>query len=451
MKAYIPFLGILLLFNSCVKDSDFDSLNASCTSDLEANVSFSEVKALFTGELIQIQEDWIIEGYVISSDKAGNFFSVLHFQDRPINPTEGFQIEIDLRETHLLFSEGSKILIKLKGLYLGRSKDVYKLGGTFAAFGTTSVGRLPALKIPEHVFLSCEERSQIIPQKINLKGIDVSMTNTLIELEGVEFSSQELDSVFALPQKETERTLMDCSDNELSMINSGFSDFQNQPIPRGNGNIKGVLLRENDTYFLAIRDVDDIVFNNDRCQDIVTEFTSNQLFFSELADPDNNSGARFIELYNASSESLLLNGWHIRRYTNANTEISSIIDLSELTIAAQSTLTISPNLPEFEQVYGFPPDLGVGTNSPADSNGDDNLELVDPFGTVIDAFGVIGQDGSGTNHEFEDGRAFRKTEISVANPSYTFLEWTIFNDSGEGGTINQPQIAPQDFTPGRRD
>jgi len=210
-------------------------------------------------------------------------------------------------------------------------------------------------------------------------------------------------------------------------------------------------LRENDTYFLAIRDVDDIVFNNDRCQDIVTEFTSNQLFFSELADPDNNSGARFIELYNASSVPLSLNGWTIRRYTNANTEVSATLDLSELTIGAQSTLVISPNADEFERIYGFSPDLGVGTNSPADSNGDDNLILVDPFGTIIDIFGVIGEDGSGTNHEFEDGRAVRNTEISEANPIYTFSEWTIFNDSGANGTTNRPQNAPEDFSPGSRD
>ena len=69
---------------------------------------------------------------------------------------------------------------------------------------------------------------------------------------------------------------------------------------------------------------------------------------------------------------------------------------------------ISPNATEFETVYGFAPDLGVSTNSPADSNGDDSLELVDPFGTVIDVFGIVGEDGTGTNHEFEDGKAVRK-------------------------------------------
>lgn len=438
------------MLSACVNDGDFDAAKANCSSNVEANATFSQVKNLYQGELLQIQEDWVIEGYVVSSDRAGNFFSVLYFQDNPTNPTEGFQIEIDVRDNHLLFPVGSKILVKLKGLYLGQSKDVFSIGGTFAGFGTTSVGRLPALKVPEHIFISCDEPIEILPLAVSIPELDVSMTNTLVRFQNMEIAEQELDSTFAAEREETERTLLDCFDNELTLLNSGFADFQPELLPQGNGSITGVLLRENEDYFLAIRDLNDIDFSNDRCEAVVTEFTSNRVFISELADPDNNASARFIELYNADVEPLDLKGWRLNRYTNANTEVSSSIDLSGTTIAGESTLIISPNADEFELVYGFAPDLAVGTNSPADSNGDDNLELVDPFGTVIDIFGVIGEDGSGTNHEFEDGRALRNSEISEGNPTYTFSEWTIFNDTGDAGTVNLPQNAPQDFTPGFR-
>src|SRR5690606_18763809 len=155
-------------------------------------------------------------------------------------------------------------------------------------------------------------------------------------------------------------------------------------------------------------------------------------------------------LYNSGPKPISLKGWSLRRYTNANTQVSSSIDFTGFVIDAESTLVISPNAAEFEIVYGFPPDLDVKTNSPADSNGDDNLELVDPFGTVVDTFGVVGEDGSGTGHEFEDGRAVRIPGITKANPNYTFSEWTVYNDTGESGTINMPQNAPEDFTPGER-
>lgn len=443
-------LAFTCLLSSCVEDRSFEAPDADCTTTLVSNATFSQVKALYQDGLIQIQEDWVIEGFVVSSDEASNFFSVLHFQDNPSNPTEGFQISIDVRDTHLFYPVGTKIFIKLKGLYLGQTRGVFRLGGTFAAFGTTSVGRLPALKVPEHIFVSCDQAAGIVPTPTNISTIMDRQINTLVTFDQLEFAAAEIGLPFASAAAETERTLTDCEDNELLLVNSGFSDFQADALPSGNGRITGVLLKENDDFQLAIRTLGDMDFQSERCEDVVTEFTSNRIFFSELADPDNNASARFLELYNAGDSDFDLNGWQIRRYTNANTEVSSTIDLSGLIITAQSTLVISPNAGVFETVYGFLPDLAVGTNSPADSNGDDNLELIDPFGTVIDVFGVIGMDGTGTNHEFEDGRANRREVILMGSPLYTFGEWLIFNDSGDAGTTNLPQMAPEDFTPGIR-
>ncbi len=441
----------LLLLISCVKSRDFDPPQSSCNSDLVVNASYKDIKDLYIDRTIQIQTDLIIEGYVISSDNAGNFFSVLHFQDGPANPTEGFQVEIDLRDSHLFYPIGSKIFIKLKGLYLGKSKGVFKIGGVFTSFGNESVGRLPAAIVDQHIIISCNQNNTVEPVRLALNDLSESFVNTLVQLEKVEISESEIGLPFAIEQEETERTLINCEDIEIGLLNSGFSDFHTELMPTGNGTITGVLLRENDDFLLVIRDLGDIDFNQDRCEDLVDEFTSTSIFFSELADPENNAGARFVELYNSGSESLSLKGWKIERFTNSSFEVSSSIKLDNLTIGSESTLVISPNAPEFENVYGFLPDLGIGTNSPADSNGDDNLRLVDPFGVVIDVFGRIGEDGSETDHEFEDGRAFRNIEISQGNPVFTFSEWILYNDTGESGTINQPQIAPQDFSPGNRE
>ncbi|WP_420603769.1 DUF5689 domain-containing protein [Flagellimonas sp.] len=436
-----------ILFFSCVVGSDFDALEQDCDSNLQANISFEELDTLFKGETIQIHEDLIIEGYVISSDRAGNFFGVIHLQDHPTIPTKGLQLEVDLRDSHLFFETGSKVQVKLKGLYLGKSGETLKLGGSFSAFGNVSVGRLPALKIPEHIFLLCEDKEMVKPVLTTIPDLENLTTNILVKIDSLEVVDEALGMTFALPKEETEITLKDCEENEIVMLNSGFSDFQAEILPEGNGAITGILKKNGKKNQIVIRDLRDLDFINDRCPEIITEFTSRQIFISELADPDNNSSARFVELYNAASQPLDFNKWVLNRFTNDKTEISSSIDLSGFIIEAQSTLVISPNAEEFELVYGFPPDLGVSTNSPADSNGDDNLELVDPFGMVIDRFGVIGEDGSGTNHEFEDGRAVRNANINKGNPSYTFSEWTIFNDTGDSGTTKLPQNAPEDFTP----
>ncbi|HEA23552.1 hypothetical protein LCGC14_1996640 [marine sediment metagenome] len=449
-RAVIIFVIFMYTF-SCTKSRNFDPPPNECSTGLVPNATFAEVKGLYVDQTFQIQEDLIIEGYVASSDEDGNFFSVLHFQDSPVGPTEGFEIEFDVRDSHLFYPVGTKIYIQLKGLFLGKSKDVFKIGGVFTSFGNVSVGRLPSTIVDKHIFVACDEIVAIVPSKIALTNIPKNLTNTLVRLDSLEVSDAEVGQAFAFEREETERTLIDCDDNELILLNSGFSEFQAELLPEGNGSITGILLRENDKYRLAIRTLGDIDFGNGRCAALVDEFTSDQIFISELADPDNNLAARFIELYNSAQKPLSLKGWSLHRYTNANTEISSSVDLSNITIGAESTLVISPNATEFEVVYGFAPDFGVGKNSPADSNGDDNIELVDPFGKVVDVFGVVGIDGTGTNHEFEDGRAVRNTNIDQGNPNYTFSEWEIYNDSGDSETIKLPQNAPQDFKPGQRD
>ena len=440
----------MVLAGSCVADSSFDVPKIVCGEDLASNIGFEELKDMYVDQVIQIQEDLVLEGFINSSDLAGNFFGTMHLQDDPQSPEHGLQIEMDVRDYHLLYPLGSKVYIKLKGLYLGKGNGSYKLGAVFSSFGNLSVGRLPVAAVQQHIINSCDAPIEL---QATLKGVedlvDIPL-NTLVELAGMEFEALELGKTYAEYHEETTRTLKDCEGLNMTLLNSGYSDFQSELLPEGNGNIKGILLKSKNELELVIRNLGDVNFSNERCKIVPTEFTSENIFISEIADPNNNTGARFVELYNSSDQPLDLNGWTLIRYTNANTEASSSLDLSGYQIGASQTMVISPNKEEFELVFGFPPDIGVSTNSPADSNGDDNLVLVDPFGEVIDVFGIPGEDGSGTNHEFEDGRALRIEGVTKGNSTFTFQEWLIYNDTGNSGTINLPQNAPEDFNPGDR-
>tara|TARA_R110002051_G_scaffold71624_4_gene129353 strand:- start:15421 stop:16791 length:1371 start_codon:yes stop_codon:yes gene_type:complete len=443
-------LGCFIVLLSCVKSREFDSSEIGCSDAEFTMISIAELKGLYQGETVQIHKDLVVQGYVTSSDKKGNFFNVIHFQDEAISPIDGMQIELELRDSHLFYDIGQPIRIKLKGLYLGQSNSVFKIGGVFTSFGNRSVGRLPYSVVFDHVLSSCTVNKGIQPTIVTIAELNDRMLGTLISFENIEIREDEIGLSFAVAEEETKRALIDCNDNELILLNSGYSDFQNEILPDKMGTATGILVKDKGEYQLVIRTMADLDFNKERCANVIDEFTSNTILISEIADPNNNAGARFVELYNSSSESLSLKGWSLERYTNASLEVSSTIDLSDYIIEQNSVLTISPNTVEFESVYGFLPTVSVGTNSPADSNGDDNIALVDPFGTIIDIFGVIGEDGSGTNHEFEDGKAVRKLETTIANSSFTANEWIIYNDTGGAGTINIPQNAPMDFSPGSR-
>ncbi|MEY8020608.1 DUF5689 domain-containing protein [Muriicola sp. SD30] len=419
-----------------------------CSNDILPNISLGEVLDQYSDTTMEIVEDWVIEAYVISSDQEGNIFNTLHLQDKPVNPTAGLQLELELRDSYLFFQPGDKVLISLKGLYLGKSKGLFKLGSAFSTFGTLQPGRLPKHRIFTHIAKSCDQPFSLQPQIISIDEVPFQPLNTLVRIEEMEFAEEELDSSYAQENEQTLRKLIDCQDNEIRLLNSGYSDFYAETLPAGMGSITAINYTENGEPTLIIRSVDDIHFTQDRCEEWITEFTSKHLFISELADPDNNSSARFVELYYSGDEPLPLKGWHLDRYTNDNADKSSSVDLSDFVVDPGQFLVIASNAEVFEQTYGFAPDIEGGSNSPADSNGDDNLTLVDPFGKLVDIFGVIGEDGSGTSHEFEDGRAYRKTGVSLANPVFTSQEWVVYNDTGASGTINQPQNAPGDFSPG---
>lgn len=443
-------ISLCLLITGCVKDKTFDTPEILCSKEDYTTISISDLKKLYEGQTTQIQEDLIIEGFVASSDKAGNFFNVIHFQDKPNNPSEGMQIELELRDSHLFFNVGQHIFIKLKGLYLGKSGEVYKIGGVFTSFGNRSVGRLPNSVVFEHILTSCQTNIGLEPTIITVTQLNDSLVNTLVAINNIEFSEKYIGESYAVKEEETERILIDCDDNKIVLKNSGYSEFQSQPLPDESGTITGILTKDKGEFQLIIRDLDDVNFTMERCEDLIDEFTSNTIFITEIADPNNNAGARFIEIYNSSDKIVSLKGWSLVRYTNANTDVSSTIDLTTYSIEGKEMVVISPNATEFENVYGFPPTISAGTNSPADSNGDDNIAIIDPFGSLVDLFGVVGEDGSGTSHEFEDGRAIRKLEFNTGNSVFNSNEWVIYNDTGNDGTINQPQNAPSDFTPGFR-
>ncbi len=440
-----------LIIHSCSLQTDFPVPARLCNDSLVANIGFEDLKKLLGDErVVEINKDLRIEGFVISSDKAGNFFRSLHLQEKSSDRTIGLQLEIDLTELHLLFPLGSKVLVNLEGLFLGVSNGVYKIGSAINNFGALGISRLPGLAVQDHLYLLCDDNQEVKPIKITLDSLNETLTNTLVEVENLEFASEELGEPFAMLKEETLRTLQDCANRNIALKNSGYSDFQSDLLPEGNGTIKGLLHRDGKDFVLMIRYTTDLEFIEERCRDSEALISSAEVFISEIADPENEVDARFVELYNSSPEDIPLNGWELRRYTNDNIEIGSSIQLSGRVIKSNKTLVIAADLSGFELIYGFEPDLVAGSNSAANSNGDDNLELVDPFNEVIDRFGVPGEDGTGTNHEFEDGGAFRRQDIMTGRPEYLFEEWIIFNDSGDSGTIRQTLIAPEDFTPGRR-
>ena len=179
---------------------------------------------------------------------------------------------------------------------------------------------------------------------------------------------------------------------------------------------------------------------------------SDNIIITELADPNNNAGLRYIELYNAGDTDVNFTtapGWKIVKYNNGSlTSHKKTLNLTE-TITAKGFYIIAAGAvdTDFETAYGVVPDLFDGaTDHAAGSNGNDNLQLLKGT-TVIDVFGIPNENGIDTNHEFEDGRAERKATVATRRLAWDVAEWNIDND-GTAFPGNGTRDAPADFDPG---
>ncbi len=172
------------------------------------------------------------------------------------------------------------------------------------------------------------------------------------------------------------------------------------------------------------------------------------VFISEIADPNNNPSARFVEIYNGSMNPIDISGWQVLIYFNANTTAGGTYTFPLGTIlAGNSTYVIAQNNTAFTTAYGFSPNA---SSAIFNSNGDDNFELRDNTTDLIDVYGTVGVDGTGTCAEFEDGRALRFNIVNQGNPVWDESEWQVWADSPVTGCTNHtnnPQNAPVDFSP----
>jgi hypothetical protein len=168
------------------------------------------------------------------------------------------------------------------------------------------------------------------------------------------------------------------------------------------------------------------------------------IIITEIADPNDDTGARYIEIHNSGGSSVTLTDYYIIRFTNGNSAATSNIDLSSYTLAAGDFLIFAVNSTTFSSTFsaGSATVVDAASGGPADSNGDDNLAIVTEASEqtfdhtdsdtydIVDMFGVVGEDGSGIWHEFEDGRAERvSTATSASGATASSSDWNCWSDS----------------------
>lgn len=225
-------------------------------------ISFQSLKDSTTQGLYLFKTPVFVEGYVVSSDTAGQFYGKLVLQESLLGTSLGIVLETDLSDTALWYPIGQKVQLKLKGLYADTKTLGLSLGNVFTSFGNLSIGRLPVLSTRNHVNVACQEVGIVIPVKKKISQLTNLDLQTLIQIDSLQINSAHLGLSFADYQEESLRSFNDVQGNTIVLTSSGYSDFWDTQIPNGWLNISGVLTKKRSQYQLEIRSLKDIEILN---------------------------------------------------------------------------------------------------------------------------------------------------------------------------------------------
>jgi hypothetical protein len=300
LKSILSLAFIAISAISCV-DDQYTTPSFDCVGEtLQVTKQVSQIPA--SSIVTQYTQDDIIEAYVVSSDKEGNFYKSVSFQT--LDGSKAFSVPMDIEATFASFEVGSKIFIKMLGLYTDISYDGMRIGGLFVnSSGEAGVGRLTRAQVRASLFNSCQIKSETeLVQSISL--LDVTKPeniNKLIEIDGVQFDDDAVSDTYYNETKDvggaTNHMIMDKFNNKLVFRTSSFAGFANKTVPMGSGKIRGILTKFDDTYQFVARYENDVKLSQPR-------FTPVILLFQDFESINNTGNGAFISLPGWSNRSM---------------------------------------------------------------------------------------------------------------------------------------------------
>ena len=312
-KILIVVFLIQTVILSCVKDDDYGVPDISFEEpDIPQDkiTTFKTIKSLYEQAVnggnstaaIDADSELYIEGYVVSSDKSGNFFEELIIQNKiddsnpDSDPRLGFQLAINVSSLSDTYQFGQKVYIKMAGLTIGESSGVISIGKGDGA-------RVDQIQPSEYknIIIRSNEIAEIQPKVSSIANLTSLDLNTLIQLENMQLNRFDLGSTFAsesIDEYDGVRTLVSCNTGvSIFMQTSTFSDFKSLIIPQGKGTVTGIFARDygDDFNVLVLNSSADINFDSDeRCDPIelscgiASALGTGNLFYEDFEPQKNN-------------------------------------------------------------------------------------------------------------------------------------------------------------------
>lgn len=280
MKLYKSLLAAVALavsstvMTGCDEDLAVPPLSIPHT-DVRANMTIADFKAKYwSGEnnyCTQVGkndegEDIILGGRIIASDEGGNIYQNLMLQDE----TGAITIAVltssndGLQHLYTKYKVGEEMYINATDLYAGKYAGLFQIGTAGDYNGTPQTSKMSAVDFLGHTFLNglpdpskCIVTEMTIPEINGATSVEDQQKyqSQLVEVKNVSFvGGGELTwGETGSSATAVNRYLIDEAGNRLLVRNSNKSDFCDQVLPAGHGDVKGILGYYNGTWQFTFR------------------------------------------------------------------------------------------------------------------------------------------------------------------------------------------------------
>ena len=253
----LPLLASLALF-ACEKDYDAPLLTEPEYTGPEANITIKDLRAQTAAATdkapVVITQDQVLKAVVTANDESSNIHKKIYLEDA----TGAIGMGVDQSSVYNYYPVGQTVYIDLKGLSISVFGDEQQLGHPEGY-----LYRTPWEEFEKHVIRDGWANPE------NAKPLeldDISVINTdpeaykfkLVTLKGVTFQNGGT-AIFA-PESSTghEETITDAHGNTLAVRTSGYANFAANKLPKGKGNLTGILGRFRGNWQFTIRTAEDI-------------------------------------------------------------------------------------------------------------------------------------------------------------------------------------------------
>lgn len=228
----------------------------------EVTTTIPELKALYQGQRLQIEDDLVIGAHVVANDESGNYYKTIVIQDGD----GGIELKINDYDLYQNYPEGQELYVKCKDLYIDTYGEVIQLGSIYEEGGSWNFGGIQPGDVFKHIVLG-PNNEPVTPTLVNVNDINEDLIGMLIRLDEVQFTESELGSTWAdaINQYSVNHNLENCDGDVIVVRTSGYANFASVTIPDGNGTFIGVVSAFNGTMQLYVRQLTDVDLSGERC------------------------------------------------------------------------------------------------------------------------------------------------------------------------------------------